>query len=295
MPDVYGLIVVDKPAGPSSHDVVDRVRQVTRLRRIGHTGTLDPMAEGVLVLCLGKATRLSQFLTADRKRYRGTLRLGVTTSTYDAEGEVTDRAAVDVDVGRIEAALGSFRGRIEQRPPPFSARRTSGQRAYELARSGQAVELEPREVEIRALELIAFDGTDAVLDVECSAGTYVRALAHDLGAKLGCGAHLTALTRTACGEFTRDDAIALARLEEERARWREHLRPPEAGLGAWPSVTLDASEAEGVVNGKPIRLRHDAAVELGGRWRAHGPDGRLLAVVEPVPSRGVFRLIKVFP
>jgi tRNA pseudouridine55 synthase len=204
-----GVLVVDKPAGPTSHDIVDRARQALRTRRVGHTGTLDPFATGVLVLCVGRATRLARFLAAGDKAYRATVRLGFATTTDDVTGDPLGEerpvAVVDAHLGE---ALAGLVGRFDQVPPTFSARQVGGRRSYELARRGEAVARAATPVTIHALELVSRQGPILELDVRCSAGTYVRALARDLGERLGTGAHLVALRRTRSGAFDISEAVS---------------------------------------------------------------------------------------
>ena len=189
--NVSGVLVVDKPVGLSSHDVVQIIRNGTKIRRAGHTGTLDPRASGVLVVLLGPAVRLSEYVSASEKRYQAVIELGVTTDTYDLEGRVTRRSPVDISYEEFEQVLQSFVGEFEQKPPAYSAIKVKGEKAYEIARRGEEVELEPRMIQVRELELLDWDPPEAVVDIQCSSGTYVRSLAYDLGEKLGCGATLT--------------------------------------------------------------------------------------------------------
>lgn len=278
----FGLLIVWKPSGPTSHDVVEAVRRATRVQRIGHTGTLDPLAEGVLVLCAGKATRLVEYLTAHDKSYRATVRLGVETDTLDADGKVIRESPVAATRPKVEAALARFRGAIRQRPPAYSARRVEGERAFERARRGETVELPEQEVRVDSLELVEFAPPDLVIDLDCSAGTYVRSLARDLGTALGCGAHLRALARTRCGAFSRADAVDLAELQHA-ADWRSYLVPVERALAHWPAVHLTPAEADAVRAGRPVPFRDGArpAPGAGMLWRAHAPDGSFLAVLAP--------------
>jgi tRNA pseudouridine55 synthase len=235
-----GLLVIDKPEGPTSHDVVARMRRVLGERRIGHTGTLDPLATGVLALLLGRATRLAQFLTSDDKSYRATIRLGQATTTYDRQGEPAGEAVTvtRLDRARLETALDAFRGRFLQTPPIYSAKKVGGQSAHRLARRGEAATLSPVAVTVHALTLVAVDGADLTVDVRCSAGFYVRSLAHDLGAVLGCGAHLRALRRTAAGPLGLDGALSLAEAEGSREAALAHVRPLAALLPDWPAVRV---------------------------------------------------------
>ncbi|MCA1561053.1 MAG: tRNA pseudouridine(55) synthase TruB [Acidobacteria bacterium] len=216
-----GVLVIDKPAGPTSHDVVARVRRATAIRRVGHTGTLDPLATGVLPLVLGRATRLARLLSEADKAYDAVVRLGTATDSYDAQGQAiaTSRDAVPIDPasiarGTIEAALDTFRGTYLQAPPPFSAKKIGGVRAYALARRREPVQPAAVTVSVHRLDLLGVEGTRVELRVVCSAGFYVRSLAHGLGAVLGCGAHLEALRRTRSGEFGLDAAVPLDAIEQ---------------------------------------------------------------------------------
>lgn len=213
-----GLLVIDKPGGVTSHDVVDRLRRITGERSIGHLGTLDPMATGVLPLLLGKFTRLAQYFSTAEKCYTGAIRFGFATDTYDAEGQATgpDRwseFASRLILEEIRAAAAHFHGEMEQMPPPFSAKKIEGRPAYRLARAGKPVELKPAKVTIATLEILSLDGPEAQFAMTISAGGYVRAVAHELGAALGCGAHLSRLRRTRAGAFTLGDARLLEELE----------------------------------------------------------------------------------
>lgn len=241
-PALSGLLVIDKPEGPTSHDVVARMRRTLGQRRIGHTGTLDPLATGVLALLLGPATRLAQFLSADDKRYVAAIRLGVATRTYDREGEPVGPpgSTEGVDRAAVDAALDAFRGEFLQTPPIYSAKKVGGVSAHRLARRGDAAALEPVRVSTRAIEILAMAGPDLTLDVACSAGFYVRSLAHDLGTALGCGAHLRALRRTAAGDIGLAQALTLAEAEASPDRARAHIQPLGALLPAWPAVRVTA-------------------------------------------------------
>jgi tRNA pseudouridine55 synthase len=267
---VDGVVVIDKPAGRTSHDVVDRVRDVFKTRKVGHGGTLDPDATGVLLIGIGRATRLLAYAQAGPKRYRATARFGVTTSTQDASGDVLEERPVRLSGEVIEGALASFRGEIDQIPPMVSAVRVGGERLYEKARRGEEVERRPRRVTIHSLDLVDFDGVDrATLDVTCSGGTYVRTLIADLGEVLGCGAHLEDLRRTQAGIFTDADAVPLDELRVEA------LRPLVDAVGDLPRVEVDASDAERVAHGQALEVA-DGPTE--GRFVAIVKDGNLLAV-----------------
>ncbi len=248
MPD--GVLVVDKPRGPTSFDVVAEVRRVFAERRVGHAGTLDPMATGVLPVCLGEATKLVPFLQDGEKVYEAEARLGVATDTLDAEGRVTEeRDASHVTRADVETALAAFVGRIRQVPPMHSALRVGGKRLYELARAGVEVEREPREVVVSEARLEAFSAAESRVRfvVRCGKGTYIRSLAGDLGARLGVGAHLTALRRLRVGPFTVECALSFAALAEPGAPLP--LSPPAEALGHLPSLARDAEQARDVRDG----------------------------------------------
>ena len=258
-----GVLVVAKPAGPTSHDVVALVRRLAQTRRIGHGGTLDPFASGVLPLFLGAATRLVEYHLRDDKSYRATVCFGATSTTDDLDGELTPIEAAAPDREAVMTALEGFLGEQLQRPPAFSAIPVGGRRADQLARAGEAPELAPRRVELKALELLEWDGNDpdrpiAVVDVTCSAGTYIRALARDLGERLGTGAYLGALTRSASGPFTLDGAHALDEIRERAAAEgpegvRQLLLPPDAGLEEIPAVALTRKEIADAGQGRFVR------------------------------------------
>jgi len=291
--ELSGLLVIDKPAGLTSHDVVLRVRRAARQRKVGHAGTLDPMATGVLVLLLGQATKVSEYLMAHAKTYRALVRLGISTDTYDAEGEVTETRPVEVSLSQIEEALSTFRGRIEQVPPMYSAIKRGGTPLYRLARQGMKVERKPRLVEIYRLQVLNWSPPDLELEVECSSGTYIRSLAHDLGEKLGCGAHLAGLVRTRCGPFTLEEALSLPQVEEAFARGRggELLRPLDEGLTHWPAITVGARDAQRICHGQ--RVKGPKPGESRYR-RAYSEDGEFIAILKWDASRGLWQPKKVF-
>jgi tRNA pseudouridine55 synthase len=287
---IHGFLNIDKSTGLTSHDVVARVRRLARQKRVGHAGTLDPAATGVLVVALGAATRLIEYVQdATTKRYRAVVQLGVTTTTDDAEGEVIGTAPVPpLDSAAIEEVLACFRGPIMQVPPMYSALHHEGRRLHELAREGIVVERTARPVTIEQLEVLAWEPPLITLDIICSKGTYIRALARDLGMVLGCGAHLLALRRTAVGTFLVDDATPLAALEADPSSFMSILLAPECAVADWPSIELEAAEARQIRNGQTI-ARAELAVP---RARAHGPDGQLLALL--VREGELWRPEKVF-
>jgi tRNA pseudouridine55 synthase len=293
-PGMHGVLVVAKPAGPTSHDVVALVRRLASTRRIGHGGTLDPFASGVLPLFLGGATRLVEYHLADDKAYRATICFGASSTTDDLDGELTPVEGPAPSRQAVEAALAGFIGPQQQHPPVYSAVQVGGRRAYAMARAGEAVDLPSRSVEIKSLELVEWDDADpvrpiAIVDVVCSAGTYVRALARDHGARLGAGAYLGALVRTASGPFSLDAARSLDEVRAAAAAdgpdgVRALLLPSDTGLDALPAVALtdpeiaDAGQGRfvrpaggmrGIADGLPLRLV-DAAGTIVGMGRREG-------------------------
>jgi tRNA pseudouridine55 synthase len=262
-PGMHGVLVVVKPAGPTSHDVVALVRRLAGTRRIGHGGTLDPFASGVLPLFLGGATRLVEYHLGDDKTYRATVCFGATSTTDDLDGELSPAAAPAPTRDALEAAIPALLGPQLQQPPSYSAIQIGGRRAYALARAGESVELAPRQVDIKRLELQEWDGTDpdrpiAILEVTCSAGTYVRALARDLGARLGSAAYLGALARLRSGPFTLDGARSLDQIRDAAAAAgpegvRKLLLPSDTGLGALPAVSLTDDEIADANQGRYIK------------------------------------------
>ena len=297
-----GILVVDKPSGPTSHDVVARVRHAIGETRIGHTGTLDPLATGVLALLVGRATRLAQFLTSDDKEYVADVRLGRSTPTYDAEGladasrscllhsEVSDASpGFRPQAQDLAAALREFLGTYLQSPPPFSAKKIAGTRAYKLARREARVELKPVEVVVTALEALPTGDPMLVrLRLVCSSGFYVRSLAHDLGQRLGCGAHLEALRRTRAGQFTLERAVTLDAVQSDPPAALSRLLPMEDLLPGLPRVTLDAAGARRVAHGNTVgaaNLATDTQTDgFPPRVRLFDPDGRLLAIADARPG-----------
>ncbi len=252
-----GLVIVNKPAGMTSHDVVATVRKLTGESSVGHLGTLDPMATGVLPLLLGRFTRLAQFFTQDSKRYTGTIRFGFATDTYDADGEAAGPCvAPQLTLEEIRRFAEKFRGEIDQTPPPYSAKKSGGVPAYKLARQGKAVELRPVRIEIHRFEIPAYDAPNASFAVEVSSGSYIRSIAHEMGNLAGCGAHLASLCRDQAGEFTLEQA---ATLEEIVARQNEGslvetMLHPRCLLPQMPAVTVDENTASRLKNGMACNL-----------------------------------------
>ena len=287
MNSASGLVVVDKQAGVTSHDVVSQVRRLAGTRKVGHAGTLDPMATGVLVLGVNRATRLLGHLTATEKAYDATIRLGAATTTDDAEGEIVSTASTDgVDEARIRVALARFVGDIDQVPTAVSAIKVGGKRAYQRVREGEQVQLAARPVTIHEIDVHRVvpggDGIDVDVSVRCSSGTYIRAIARDLGEELGVGGHLVALRRTAVGQFGLDQAHTVEQLTEEFT-----MTPiAEAARATFPSRDLGIAQAGDVRHGRQI----DA--DLEGLTALFAPDGEFLALYEP--DDGTTRAVAVF-
>jgi tRNA pseudouridine55 synthase len=280
-----GVLVIDKPSGPTSFDVVKTVRAVLRVKKVGHTGTLDPLATGVLPICVGDATRIAGFITEGDKAYDAVIRLGVTTDTLDAQGRVLQRRPVPpLDAQVLDAALAPFRGTFEQVPPMYSAVKVGGKRLYELARAGEEIERKARTVTTWQLEVRDFCADEVHLSVRCSKGFFVRSLAAGLGEALGCGAHLIALRRTHSGPFTLAQAIPLGpwvtAFQEDRtaalAQAHQALVPPNQALSELPEVTVTAAQAQRVRHGVPVEV----AWAGSGKLRVLSPGGELLAVAE---------------
>ena len=289
---MIGLLLVDKPRGLTSHDVVNTVRRLTGVRRVGHTGTLDPLATGLLLVLVGAATRLARFAEPQTKRYHAVIRLGVETTTYDAEGDVVTTAPVAVDLPTITSTLARFRGEIDQRPPRYAAVKVGGEPLYRRVRRGEKVQPPLRRVTIHRLEVVAWEPPFLTLTMTVSKGTYVRSLAHDLGAALGCGAHLHALRRLAVGPFRVEEAYSLEHLRAlaEAERLHEALLPPERLIEAMPALTLEEAEVRAVRYGRAIRRSLADAPFV----RAHAADGTLVAVLVPLEAKR-WRPILVLP
>ncbi len=290
---VSGVLVVDKPVGLTSHDVVQIIRRGTGIRRAGHTGTLDPRASGVLVILIGPAVRLSEYVSASDKRYQATIRLGSSTDTYDSEGVVTgSTSAVNLSEEEFTEILQQFVGEMEQVPPPYSAVKVKGRKAYEMAREGEEVDLAPRIINVYSLEVLEWAPPEAVIDVYCSSGTYVRSLANDLGKALGTGAHLVGLRRTKSGRFTLRDAVPLRRLQEsfDAGNWYRHLIPAAEALGDWPMVELNADDVELIRHGHRIPGEPTETV-----WaRGVSQQGDLVALLEFSSETNEWQPRKVF-
>jgi tRNA pseudouridine55 synthase len=283
-----GVLLLDKPLGLSSNDALIRAKRLFRVKKAGHTGTLDPLASGLLPLCFGEATKFSQDLLDADKTYEATMRLGIRTATGDAEGEAVETREVRCDEAAVREAMANFVGEIVQIPPMYSALKRDGKPLYEYARAGQTVEREGRQVTIRALEMIACTlpaVAEVTFRVTCSKGTYVRTLAEDIGEALGCGAHLVMLRRTGVGALTLEHAVTLDALtaldEPARDTW---LQPVDALLSTFPSVTLNAEAARRFTHGQRLPLNEllldRAACEAAERVRVYDVGGRLLGVAK---------------
>ena len=288
-----GLFLLDKPGGLTSHDVVERVRAATGVSRIGHSGTLDPMATGLLLLCAGGAARLQSFFTLMDKSYEGTIRLGRATATYDREGEPLgpERDASGVTDEAVDRAAGEFRGEFLQAPPPYSAKKVGGRKFYEMARRGESVPSLPKKVRVGELAFGRLEGGRLPFSISCSSGTYIRSIANDLGERLGCGAHLETLRRTRIGAFAASDAVTLERFEamtpEERAS-PPHAVPLARVPFPFPRVQLASLEAWKIRKGQAVPARGVEARQ--GDWvTLIGPSNDMLALgqVNPIGDRGV--------
>ena len=297
-----GILNVDKPAGITSYRVVSLVRRLSGVKKVGHAGTLDPLATGVLLVCLGQAARVSEYLMELPKTYRATVRLGVATDTFDAEGEpVFEGDASSVDEAALRAALEWLARQEEQVPPAFSAVKVGGTPAHRLARAGKPVALKPRRTTIERIDLLAFRPPLAEIEVRCGKGTYIRTLADDLGKRLGCGGHLAALRRTAVGPFDVEEALSLERLEAAFAEgaWRELLLPLDYGLGHIPAVYLEMEAEKDVRHGCPLAgdspaFKRLPAAENGQRSRAYGEDGSFVGILRYDGAARLWRPQKVF-
>ncbi len=278
-----GVLLVDKPGGMTSHDVVDRVRRALETRKVGHAGTLDPMATGLLVVGVGRATRLLRYLSGLDKDYEGVARLGEETDTLDADGEVVRTAPVGVTRDQLDAALAGLTGDLEQRPPAYSAVKVGGEAMHKAARRGEAVEAAARPVHVASFVATSFDGRDFAFTCSVSSGTYVRVLAADAGAALGCGAHLTSLRRTRVGAFTIDEAWPLDDLGTPQ--------PVELAVRHMPALRLDhPDEAAAAANGRPL-----GPAGLDGPYAVFGPDGRLVAVYRDDLAKAVPEMVLAPP
>lgn len=280
-----GILLVDKPSGWTSNDVVQKLRGMLRERRVGHAGTLDPMATGLLTVFVGRATRAVEFAEGDSKRYQASLRLGITTDTQDITGTVLREQPADVTADMLEQTLRCFEGPILQTPPMYSAVKVQGRRLYEIARRGETVERPARAITVQSINLLGREGEDWMLDVRCSKGTYVRTLCHDIGEVLGCGGCLSALRRTEAGAFSVGDAHTLEELQTRDAA--SFLIPVDRLFSAYPVLSVTAKEEKRVRNGNDF----DCIAEPG-QYRLYGGDGSFLALGDVQDGR--CRVIKSF-
>ena len=265
----------------TSHDVVARVRKTIKQKRVGHTGTLDPMASGVLPICIGHATRVAEYLSESGKAYQAEITFGMTTDTYDAEGAILQtKDASSLTRAQIEEMLPAFLGTQMQQPPRYSAIKIQGQPAYKLARAGEEITLAPRPVEIIQLHILAWDCPRLSLAIECSKGTYIRSLANDLGKTSGYGAYLTALIRTRSGPFSIQDSIPLEKLAEavEQGEATQYLFPADSALQNYPAFHLDIATAQHVLHGNPFSHQGPDELNAKGLARIYAPDGQFLAI-----------------
>jgi tRNA pseudouridine55 synthase len=289
-----GILNILKPSGPTSFSIVAGVKRITREARVGHGGTLDPLASGVLPVFLGQATRLSQYLMEHSKAYRAEIELGTCTDSYDAEGNITATADVSgITQGKIAKALEGFKGEISQVPPAYSAIKRGGQPLYKLARQGLNVEIESRPANIYCLEIVSFCLPVLTLDVECSKGTYIRSLAHDLGEALGCGAHLKGLIRTSYGPFNINQSVTLECIGNAvtDGRLSEVMMPMDSVLSSWTRVVLDREQL-GL-----LRCGRDLALDMPGgiaRLKAYDEHSNLVALLEYKEAEGLWHPQKVF-
>jgi tRNA pseudouridine55 synthase len=291
---IDGILNIDKPPGLTSYQVVARVKRLTGLRRVGHGGALDPLATGVLPVCLGQGTRVAEYFMLATKTYRAQIELGITTDTYDAAGEVLQRIdPSNISRNLLEQGLAQFQGWLEQIPPMYSALKHQGKRLYDLARAGQEVVRQPRKIHISRLELIDCQLPLFTIEVDCSKGTYIRSLAYDLGQTLGCGAYLKNLVRLRCGPFNLQNAISLTSFEELvcQGEWSHILHPIDTVLSLLKSVTVDEKGQRDIECGRSITLEISLDQEL---CRAYSQDGQFLALLHLQKESGLWHPEKVF-
>lgn len=282
---IDGILLLDKGLGLSSNRALQQVKHLFNARKAGHTGSLDPLASGLLPLCFGEATKISQYLLDSDKRYLTTFKLGETTTTGDAEGDVNSRKTVDVSNKQLESVLNTFRGVIEQMPPMYSALKKNGQPLYKLARKGIEVERKPRTVEIFELTLLAFDAEYLSLDIHCSKGFYIRSLAFDIGEALGCGAHVTELRRTAAGKFDVKDAVTLEQLDAMNGQQRlQQLMPIDAAIEEMPQVSLAQDSSVYLRQGKIVSADE---VPQAGLVRVYSENGLFIGIGEALEGKRI--------
>ncbi len=272
-----GIVNINKPAGITSHTVVSKVRRILGIKRVGHTGTLDPDAEGVLPVCIGKATKLSDYVMGKEKTYRAVIHLGVTTDTQDMSGEILSETPPNVSEEDFEKVVSSFIGEIKQIPPMYSAIKVDGKKLYELARQGIEVERKERMVTIYSVDIEDFDGETATINVHCSKGTYIRTLCHDIGQKLGCGASMGKLVRTKNGRFEITESVTLEEFEKNPEKY---IVPADEILSEYPEFVLDEEQERKVLNGMTIPAELD-----DGFYRLYSNNGKFLCLSEMVDKK----------
>ncbi len=286
-----GIIIIDKPLGRTSHDMVYEMRKVTGIKKIGHTGTLDPMATGVLPVCIGSATKMADMLTLSDKSYIAELVLGRTTDTQDADGKVLTECEVNCSEEEIRCAVNSFVGEIEQVPPMYSAIKQNGKKLYELARQGIEVERKPRKVTINSIDILEISGERVKIDVSCSKGTYIRTLCEDIGKKLGVGAYMNTLRRTRTGQFTIEESHTLSEIKElkENGGIESIIIPADRMFEEYPSVTLNPKQVKSVTNGVAMTYREG---QEGQTYRVYDNENKFLCISRITDGR--LKLIKSF-
>ena len=293
-----GILNINKPYGITSMDVVRRVKRASGFKRVGHGGTLDPVATGVIPVCIGQATRMMEYMLDGSKKYRTTITLGVTTDTYDSMGEITETAdASDLTREEVVSALTHFLGEIQQVPPMYSALKKDGTRLYDLARQGSEVERKPRPVVVHQIELTEWNPPEATVEVHCGRGFYMRSLAYDLGRALRCGGHLSTLVRLKASAFTLNESLTLEEMEDSFAdgSWTKHLHSPDVVLGSMRAIIAGQRMQELIKNGRPIpssvRIPPNEPEE---RCRVYGTDGSFLAIMKFDADEALWKADKVF-
>jgi tRNA pseudouridine55 synthase len=292
-----GIVNINKATGMTSHDVVARIRKLLRQKRVGHAGTLDPAASGVLPICVGQGTRVAEYLSESGKAYQAEIIFGVVTDTYDSEGSVIRTGStVGLSLPRIEAALVSFLGPQMQMPPRYSAIKLQGQPAYKRIRAGEEITLEPRPINITRLEILSWFPPHLTLAIESSKGTYIRSLAYDLGEQLGCGAYLGALIRTRSGPFFLAESITLEQLAEaaDTGAIQEYLFPPDRVLQDYPALRLDEATAERVLHGNAFHYNLEAISTTPKLARVYNQEGQFVAIADWDADTGMWQPKKVF-
>jgi tRNA pseudouridine55 synthase len=301
-----GILNINKPPGRTSFSIVSAIKRLSGVKRVGHAGTLDPAATGVLLVCLGQGTRITEYLMDDRKTYLAEIEFGITTDTFDGDGAVTAREDPSgIDREKLESALSSFTGLTHQIPPMYSAVKHRGKPLYRLAREGKTVERKIREVQIDSIDLLDWQPPVATVEIVCGKGTYIRSLAHDLGQTMGCGAYLKNLVRTRCGTFDITDSVTMEQLEEavESERWQDYLYPIDAVFAGWTAIVVGDEAREAIRNGRPLDTDDEAFSSLGpsgqddvtaGRCRVYALNGDFVALLRFNPEKCRWQPDKVF-